>query len=669
VYWTGELIVTPLVTAAPTTSPATAPATSPATPGGIDGPLAPGEARVELVGAPAVLTRDALEVKTARFVYRTDGRLAIDGGADFPSVHITRRPDAGEGPDTTITTEGLAYSRGEQVATLRGETRVLAPINAQRDAEGAPAMMDAAWRDSATFRLAGQREDELSVEYALLSGKVDVKAPQGLVRSERLELWFDPQPPKGQPATAPATRPDGEPSVASSSSTPNLRRVVATDNVYTEFVDAKEGKRSVECQRLAVETAASPAGQLYPKLVDAAGAVRAATAQQELGAGHVVLALRPAAPATTRPAAGDAAGLELATKGERLLAGAATAGAAGAARGATNKENAPTVELESMTATDAVRVASADGGVATGRRLLVTGADAGGYHVELTGDPARVEQAQGNGTLTGPRIEVDPATGVAHVVGPGTHRAVPRDEKNPAAAALADAAAPGAAAAAGRPVEVTWADGADVRAEENQIDIRGAVSLWLTDADGSVRTANAGRVSIELADKAPAANAESGGDGGAKRGKEPSRTGAVATGGSLGGDPFKDKELAKVHLHDNAAVNSKLLGADGAVLRQFHLKSQTITYDARTRHLSVPGVGQMLVEAHDAPGADEGARQANVKEGPGAIDGGNGTTAFEWHESMEYDESAGRAVMDGSVIVSHQPDRKPTRPCASTPTR
>jgi hypothetical protein len=130
----------------------------------------------------------------------------------------------------------------------------------------------------------------------------------------------------------------------------------------------------------------------------------------------------------------------------------------------------------------------------------------------------------------------------------------------------------------------------------------------------------------------------------------------------MGGDPFKNKELAKVHLYDNAAVNSKLLGESGAVVRQFHLKSQTISYDARTRHLSVPTVGQMLVEVHDPAGGDEGAKQANAKEGPGAIAGGNGTTAFEWHQSMEYDESAGRAVMDGSVIVSHQPDRKGDAP-------
>jgi hypothetical protein len=353
------------------------------------------------------------------------------------------------------------------------------------------------------------------------------------------------------------------------------------------------------------------------------------------------------------------------------VAAAATAGAAGAARVATDKNQGPVVELESMTATDAVRVASADGGVATGRKLLVTGAAAGGYHVELTGDPARVEQSAGNGTLTGPRIEVDPATGVAHVVGPGTLRAVQRDEKNPAAAALADAAAPGAAAAAGRPVEVTWAEGADVRAAENRIDIRGAVSLWLTDADGSVRTANAGRVGIELADKAPAggANDGAGHDAAADSAKPPPTTGAVATGGPVGADPFKNKELAKVHLYDNAAVNSRLLGPDGAVLRQFHLKSQTITYDARARHLSVPTVGQMLVEVHDAPGAggdakqeQADAKQADAKEGPGAVAGGNGTTAFEWHQSMEYDESEGRAVMDGSVIVSHQPDRKGDAP-------
>jgi hypothetical protein len=678
VYWTGELIVTPLLAAAPASAPATAPATAPVTPppGGIDGPLTPGEARVELVGAPAVVTRDTLEVKTSRFVYRTDGRVAIDGGGEFPNVLITRRPDSGDGPATTVTTEGLAYSRGEQVATLRGQSRVLAPISSDRTKgggpDGAPGMLDAAWRDSATFRLVGQREDELSVEYASLEGKVDVKAPQGLVRSERLELSFDPPTAKARATTAPATQPGAGDAVASvaqrgrgaSASTPNLRRVVATDNVYTEFNDAKEGKRSVECQRLAVETAVSPAGQLYPKLVDASGGVHAGTGQQDLSAGHVLLALRPVARAgTTRPA-GHAELPAGAGQAEPAVADAAVA-ARISARDAAPKEDEPLVELESMTATDAVRVASADGGVATGRKLVVTGGGGGGeYHVELTGDPARVEQAQGNGTLTGPRIEVDPTTGVAHVVGPGTLRAVQRDEQKGAAPVVADAAAAGVVAAAtpGRPVEVTWADGADVRANDNRIDIRGAVSLWLTDTDGSVRTANAGRVSIELAEKAPADKERDDAPRDEDSKPAPRGAGALALGGAVNGDPFKDKELAKVHLYDNAAVNSKLLGDDGAVLRQFHLKSQTITYDARTRHLSVPTVGQMLVEVHDAAEANADAKQAKAQQGAGAVAGGNGTTAFEWHQSMEYDEAAGRAVMDGSVIVSHQPDRKDDPP-------
>src|SRR5438045_6360642 len=67
VYWTGELNVTPLATAATRPSTAPAPTTSPA-----DEPLAPGEGRVELLGSPVVLTRDLLDVRTGRFVYKTN---------------------------------------------------------------------------------------------------------------------------------------------------------------------------------------------------------------------------------------------------------------------------------------------------------------------------------------------------------------------------------------------------------------------------------------------------------------------------------------------------------------------------------------------------------------------------------------------------------------------
>jgi len=682
VFWTGELIVTPspipaLTTGgapatAPTTGLATRPATRPASPPSAgaqtataEAPLPPGEARVELIGAPAVLTRDLLAVTTPRFVYRTDGHLVMDASPEVPRILITQHSATPGGRDTTITTEGVTYARAEQTATLRGDSHVVAPADSAKrpdaDAEHADAehaggehadagVLDATWHDLATFRLVGEREDDLWVERADLSGAVNVKSPQGLVRSERLELAFDPPTPKSLAAAATPpvaeprseiSNPDPKPSAPpaattaptthpSDSRSPNLRRVVATDNVYCELVDEKEGTRKLDCQRLTLDTARSDAGALYPRVVEATGAVHAASADQDLAAGHVLLHLRPAKPATaaTQPAAPDNAEI--------------------AAAEPQPKQDAPKVELESMTATDAVRVASKDGGVATGKRLVVTVGDDDQPRVELVGDPARVEQPRDAGTLTGPRILVEPHTGIAHVVGPGTLRAVQHDENK---AGAGDADNP----PVGRPVEVTWADGADVRAADNRIDITGAVSMWLTDTDESVRTANAGRVTVELAPKPPEPGAAA---------KDRPATPRQNVGGpgqfaqSVDMDLFKDKELSKVHLYENAAVNSRLAADDGTTLKQYHLKAQTITYDAKTLHLTVPVPGQLLVESHESAGAGAKPAQGGAAGEAGAITGGSGVTAFEWAKSMEFDRTAGRAVMDGSVIVSHQPDKK-----------
>lgn len=706
VYWTGELTVTPVPApaAAPSGVPATAPSAPTRVPGGAEEPLPPGEARIELVGSPAVLSRDQLHVETARFVFRTDGRLALDNSEEFPRVLITQRPAEPGGADTIVSTEAVTYAKGEQLATLWGDSRVVAPIGGGDDAGATADLVEATWNDTATFRLVGEGDDELWVERAALAGSVQVKAPQGIVRSGQLELLFDPPAQttdKAEPAAQPATRPASTATAetagrSKASQTPNLRRVVATDNVHCEFLDAQEGRRVLECQRLALDTARSTDGELYPRVIDASGMVHAATSDQELHAGHVLLELRPAKLAAstgaatrpaTQPTGTDAAEpLPFEGRGQWALADAAAAGLAGATR--PKQEQAPAFELESMTATDAVRVASKDGGVATGKRLRVTVGHDGAPRVELTGEPARVEHVRGGGTLTGPRIEVDPKSGVAHVVGAGTLRAVQREEPDSPGGVLADVAAVGAASATApaRPVEVTWADGAEVRGADNRIDITGAVSLWLTDTDGSVRTATAGRVSVELAQKAPGEQRTApAGDAAPRRDPAPSATVAPddtnrqkrpapdakpASGsqfaGSLDMDLFEGKELARVHLYDNAAVNSKLFADDGSILQQFHLRSQVITFDARTRHLSVPGPGQMLVEVHE-PSADEAEpKQANAGDGNAApakdeaalLAGGEGVTAFQWAQSLEYDEAAGRAAMEGSVVVSHQADDK-----------
>ena len=132
---------------------------------------------------------------------------------------------------------------------------------------------------------------------------------------------------------------------------------------------------------------------------------------------------------------------------------------------------------------------------------------------------------------------------------------------------------------------------------------------------------------------------------------------------SMNMDLFEGKEVSKVHLYDNAVINSRLVADDGAMLRQFHLKAQTITYDARTRHLTVPGPGRCWSRRTTGPPATSPSRPpGRAATTLAAFASGNGVTAFQWAQKLEYDEAAGRAVMDGSVVVSHQPDRKGDAP-------
>lgn len=136
---------------------------------------------------------------------------------------------------------------------------------------------------------------------------------------------------------------------------------------------------------------------------------------------------------------------------------------------------------------------------------------------------------------------------------------------------------------------------------------------------------------------------------------------------------MKNKDIGMVTLRDDAAVDSQLLSSDGkTVLQRVHLKSSVVQYDVRTFHLSVPGPGQMLVENRADPRETEEAKQAKAKakadkKTKGADDAdsmsmNDGATAFQWSNRLEFDKAAGRATMDGSVVVTHQPDDKKEPP-------
>jgi hypothetical protein len=80
----------------------------------------------------------------------------------------------------------------------------------------------------------------------------------------------------------------------------------------------------------------------------------------------------------------------------------------------------------------------------------------------------------------------------------------------------------------------------------------------------------------------------------------------------------------------------------------------------------------MLMETRADP-ADPKAKQARAKaeaktkgkpggdDDPAAVAMDDGATAFQWSDRLDFDQSRGQAVMDGAVVVTHQPD-KPGEP-------
>ena len=574
IYWTGKLRIVPCTTEPPAK-------------------LAPGNSAVQMRGLPVVLTRDNVQIRCPGFTYRTaDGGVTLENSDAFPQVELKQFATVKlEGkPQVTLHSERVDYAPEAGVATLAGKSRAVFPAD-ENDPNAEPAT--ATWTRQGVARFTGKGND--SIMKALeLQGDVDVQHPQLSLKSQRLNLAFDP------PAPDPA-KPDAKPQ-------PVLRHVIADDAVKCVLVDEQGGPRELHGDHLDIETAMDAAGKMYPKIVNARGNVRAFEEGQELTSQELALLLAPAPPKKTdaRPKPADKA---------------------------PPKSTTTAVQLERMTAKTNVRAVSGNGDVATGDTLVVTTGPDGKPQIGLAGKPAKVTNAQGT-VLTSTKIII-PNNDEAQALGPGTLHAVVEDKE---------------AQGPPRHMDVSWTGSAvaNMKLKENHVQIVGQVKSRMPEANGTMNTASADRMLITLVDKPPDP---------AKPATKPAKGKPAKNGGTLATsdvDVMKSKQVSRILLNKDAVVNSRLTAADGSVLREVQIDSSLLSYSVPTKRMVVPRPGRMLVRDHRPP--EEKRVDANGEQQGDGLGSQRGATAFQWAESLNYDGIEQRATMKGDVNVAYKPD-------------
>ena len=606
VFWTGVLRITPLKSSPPA-------------------PLAPGDAAVTLVGAPVSIHRiepkrqGTEDIRCASVLYETAGEKArLDRSTEFPQILVTKTPAQSEKDQrlTRLTSTGsVLYSRGDGRVVMSGPGQAEVPLEAQKKDEHP--LLQAAWTRLAQFdftRPSGDHDAQQQpvVQHGYLEGDVDVKHPELALRSHALELFFDP----------PAQRPEeslddfGE-ADRDRSTQPRLRQAVATTKVWCRTID-KDGKpQTIECDRLALNTALAQ-GKLYARKINATGAVHARSQEDDLRAQYVDLLLAPSKKS------------QLGERKKKIEEDSDTA----------------QVELERMVARDGVIATSKEGSVAQGGELVVTAED-GKQHMVLTGNAlAKVTDVKGN-VVTGPRIEFDSDDGRARVIGAGTLHAI----QQPSATQPAT------------PIDVAWVDRADFNGPENRIDVTGRVHA--TSVRGqNLDEAIGERIHLDLRPKPP----------------RPSTQPIVASAtspkakkdrGGMKTDLFGDKDIVAMTVEQDARLLSTLTRADGTIEQQVQLKGPTIIVrelaadGSPSRSVIVPTAGRMGISDH--------RRQPKQPLTAGADEGGaRGDTAFQWTDlkpgagsppaRLVYSEADHRADITGDVLVVHQDEDKKQPP-------
>lgn len=494
VTWTGPLTVLPLESVATTAVPA-------------------GHAVLRLLSGEQPVTAQRLgsEMRCTSLTFWTQTEaMLLEGGPRRP---VLMRDVQG----ATISGARMEFDRSR--GTLSGPGQAILPVEGQNKPGEQRDVLSAQWDERCTLLFAQQSGGRLAMDRAQIEGNVLVEHPQLSLRSRTLDLRFEPH---GPDVATPAARP----AVADAA----LRRLSAAGDVRCVVKDVAAA-RSIDCQRLTLETARDAGGRLYARQVSADGEVYTRDDLEDLSCSSLLLTLHaPTSRPTTRPES-DA----------RFAAG----------------------DVQSVVAHGEVLVRGRDAAGAWADVMRVE-VPSGEPRVTLLGQPAMLWKD--DSLLNGPVVEIDGAKASQRlaVEGPGTLKTTRR-------------AAPDAPP---EPVDVRWRTRLVASGATNRIECLGAVMAVQRMADGTVNTARGEKAVLNLADK-PATPSS-----------RPSNKAPPA--GIEQFAQVASKQLRDITLENDATVTSVLADDQGQLVRRMHLEAASIHVDQAGRKLSIPGEGRMF---------------------------------------------------------------------------
>ncbi len=598
IKWTGKLRVVPLE--------------------GVPAPaLTPNKALVQLVGNPVTLDRDQSRITCGEASYNSADQSAdLRGSASMPLVKMTDAHGA------VVTTPHMIYTENsptEKIANLIGPSTAEIPDHSE---PGKSQTIRTRWQDRCTLQFITDAQGRTYISKANLNGAVVVNHPKLDLTSNSMALAFAPAPAK-HPTTVAATSP-------AQTLDAQLRQVVATGDVVAEMRDSENNKSSIATRQLKVDTDVDAHGGTFARMIEAIEDVHTHGSSGDLTAGYLIAKLKPSTRKATTQIRATEPATDLATtkpKEDSLFASGA--------------------DLESLVARDTVRFATTQGS-AMADTLEISSTD-GPQRIHLLGEPASV--TTGTSIVTGKRINFTPSLNLAEIPGAGKLHATSQPSTRPTTMAVA-AAATGPAAS--RPsalqgvesVDIEWEGNALINGNTDQIHISDNVRVVSKQPDGTTNTATSKQLVATLVNRAatqPTTQAVAS-----------SRSATIRKSKEGSGPLMQDKDIATATLIGDVEVKSELLAPGGALMRGFNLFTQTLTYDKVHGKMIVPAPGQMLYQDHRA------SAEAKV-EGP-TVGSGRGASAFEWKDSLIYDEPAHQATLKGDVRIVHRPENNNDQP-------